>query len=181
MIAPSTPDIAIVGGGPSGLALAGMLERHGFSYVVYERSAKTTPPAGGCLDLHKGSGQRAMREAGCFDEMRKLGRLGAATVAQVWDYQGNKSFSWGEDRDAPELDRGDIRKALLTSVSEENVRWETPVKKTERKDGNIVLTLEDGSTVGGFKLVVGADGTWSKVRHLVSHTVPWLNTVLMNR
>jgi 2-polyprenyl-6-methoxyphenol hydroxylase-like FAD-dependent oxidoreductase len=172
MIAPSTPDIAIVGGGPSGLALAGMLERHGFSYIVYERSAKTTPPAGGCLDLHKGSGQRAMREAGCFDEMRKLGRLGAATVAQVWDYQGNKSFSWGEDRDAPELDRGDIRKALLTSVSEENVRWETPVKKTERKDGNIVLILEDGSTVGGFKLVVGADGTWSKVRHLVSHTVP---------
>jgi 2-polyprenyl-6-methoxyphenol hydroxylase-like FAD-dependent oxidoreductase len=50
-------DIAIVGGGPSGLALAGMLERAGFSYVVYERSAHDVPPRGGCLDLHPGSGQ----------------------------------------------------------------------------------------------------------------------------
>lgn len=42
-------DIAIVGGGPAGLALAGTLERAGISFVVYERSALDTPPRGGCL------------------------------------------------------------------------------------------------------------------------------------
>lgn len=93
------PSIAIVGGGPSGLALAGMLERAGFDFVVYEREARDTPPRGGCLDLHIGSGQRAMKAAGCFEEMRKYGRLGDATVAQVYDHKGNKVFSWGEGRE----------------------------------------------------------------------------------
>ncbi len=56
-------DIASLVEAPPALALAGMLERLGLDYVVYERTAKEIPPDGGCLDLHKGSGQRAMKEA----------------------------------------------------------------------------------------------------------------------
>lgn len=163
-----TADIAIVGGGPAGLALAAILEKAGLNYVVFERHPKDEPPAGGCLDLHRGSGQRAMKEAGCFDEMRKRGRLGEATVAKVYDPQMNLAFSWGEGRDAPELDRFDIRLSLLTVVPDEKVRWNARVRQAQRDaDGQIVLTFDDDTTASGFKLVVGADGSWSKLRHLV--------------
>ena len=167
-----SPSIAIVGGGPSGLALAGMLERAGLDFMVYEREARDTPPRGGCLDLHIGSGQRAMKEAGCFEEMRKYGRLGATTVAQVWDHKGNKVFSWGEGRDAPEVDRYNIKKALLTTIPDEKVVWRAGVTEATRDEkGQVVLHLANGTTATGFKVVVGADGMWSKIRHLVCYLV----------
>ena len=163
-------DIAIVGGGPAGLALAGMLERAGLDYIVYERSARDTPPRGGCLDLHAGSGQLAMREAGCFEEFRKYARAGDATIHCFWDHKGNKAISFGQGRDSPELDRHQIKKTLLTAIPAEKIVWETRVASSERdKKGNVILSFADGTTVTGFKLVVGADGTWSKVRHLVCY------------
>ncbi|KAK5659818.1 hypothetical protein OQA88_1030 [Cercophora sp. LCS_1] len=167
--------IAIVGAGPSGLALAAILEKQGgFDYVVYESSAEDMPPRGGCLDLHPGSGQRAMREAGVFDEFKKYGRLGDATIHRLFGHKGNLIFEFGEGRDAPEIDRWAIRKVLLTGIDKERVHWRKAVQKTERdpSTGEIVLTLADGSTASGFKLVVGADGTWSKVRHLVTDALP---------
>ena len=164
----SSPDIAIVGGGPCGLALAGILERAGFDYIVYERGSQDEVPRGGCLDLHTGSGQRACREAGCFDEMRKYGRLGDATEAWVWDHNGNRIDSWGKDRDAPELDRHQIKLALLTTIPPEKILWNKEVAKSTRDEkGRVTLHFAEGSTATGFKLVVGADGVRSKIRHLV--------------
>lgn len=161
--------IAIVGGGPSGLALAALLEKKGgFDYVVYESSAEHVPPRGGCLDLHPGSGQRAMREAGVFDEFKKYARYGDATIHRLFDHKGNSLFEFGEGRDAPEIDRWAIRKVLLSGIPKGKIHWRKPVQKAERDEsGQIVLTFTDGSTASGFKLVVGADGTFSKIRHLV--------------
>jgi len=161
--------IAIVGGGPAGLALAAILEKMGgFNYILFESSAEEVPPRGGCLDLHPGSGQRALREAGVFDEFKKYGRYGDATIHRLVDHKGNRLFDFGEGRDAPEVDRWALRKVLLTGIPKEKVVWRQAVTKTARDaSGAIVLTLADGTTVAGFKLVVGADGTWSKVRHLV--------------
>lgn len=161
-------DIAIVGGGPSGLALAGMLERAGLDYVVYERSAKDTPPRGGCLDLHIKTGQRAMREAGCFDAFRHHGRLGEATIHSVFDHDGNKVSSWGEGRDAPEIDRTLIKECLLSTFPEHKIQWKKGISSARRDENQkIILEFEDGTTATDFKLVVGADGVWSKIRPLV--------------
>ncbi|KAK4207426.1 hypothetical protein QBC37DRAFT_455688 [Rhypophila decipiens] len=174
----STKKIAIVGAGPSGLALAAMLEKnHGgkdIDYVMYESSAEDVPPRGGCLDLHPGSGQRAMREAGVFDEFKKYARYGDATIHRLFDHKGNHLFDFGEGRDAPEIDRWAIRKTFLTAIPSHKIHWRKAVAKTERDEatGRIVLTFADGSTASGFDLVVGADGTWSKVRHLVTNAKP---------
>jgi 2-polyprenyl-6-methoxyphenol hydroxylase-like FAD-dependent oxidoreductase len=163
-----TPDIAIVGGGPSGLALAGILERAGFKYIIYERSAHDVPPRGGCLDLHVESGQLAMKEAGCYEKFREFGRGGEASIHALWDHMGNKVWAYGEDVDSPELDREQIKQALLTTIPKENIQWRKGVTSTERNEkGDVVLSFQDGSTATGFKLVIGADGAFSKVRHLV--------------
>ena len=162
------PEIAIVGAGPAGLVLAGILEENGFDYVVYERSPRSTPPRGGCLDLHRGSGQRALKEAGCHELFKKYARGGYATTAWMWDHKGNRVVSFGEDRDSPEIDRHQLRHVLMSSIPRHKVKWSTGVSSADRSaEGEVVLTLNDGSTESGFKLVVGAEGVWSKVRHLV--------------
>lgn len=167
------PVIAIVGGGPSGLALAAILERKGMDYIVYERSQRDVPPRGGCLDLHPGSGQRAMREAGVFEEFQKHSRTGDATIHLLYNHYGEKVFEFGKGRDAPEIDRWAIRKVLLTGIPEHKIVWSKSVEKAERdENGRVVLTFSDGSTATGFTLVVGADGTNSKIRHLVSLSSP---------
>lgn len=162
--------IAIVGAGPSSLALAAILEkRGGFDYVVYESSAEDVPPRGGCLDLHPGSGQRALREAGVFEEFKKYGRYGDATIHRLFKHNSENIFNFGEGRDAPEIDRWALRKVLLSGVPKDKIHWKKPVSKVDRdENGEIVLHFADGETATGFKLVVGADGTWSKCRHLVS-------------
>ncbi len=170
------PPIAIIGAGPSGLTLARLLERNSIDYVVYERDeSKSSPSQGGSLDLHPGTGQMALKEAGLFDEFQKYARY-EATAASVLDKTGKTLLKAGEGRDAPEIDRVQLRSILLDSVPSNKIMWGHGVKSTERSsDGEVIITFHDGTTATGFKLVVGADGGWSKVRHLVRiMACPWI-------
>jgi 2-polyprenyl-6-methoxyphenol hydroxylase-like FAD-dependent oxidoreductase len=163
------PEIAIIGGGPAGLALAAILEKSNIDYIVYERSSEQSQPRGGCLDLHVGIRQRAMYEAGVFDEFRMNSRDGDATIHLLYDHQGTKLLAFGEGRDAPEVDRWQLRNVLLTGIPKHKIIWSKSVASSQRNEQvQIVLTFADGTRASGFKLVVGADGTDSKVRHLVS-------------
>ncbi|KAJ5201037.1 hypothetical protein N7449_005840 [Penicillium cf. viridicatum] len=167
------PEIAIVGGGPSGLALAGILEQYNIDYILYERSREDVSPRGGCLDIHRSSGQVVLKEAGCFEEFKKYARGGYATIHWLWDYKGNKLFPFGEGRDSPEIDRAQLQRALLTSVPKHKIRWSAGIESSTRNaNGEIHLAFNDGTTSSGFKLVVGADGMRSKIRHLVTPAEP---------
>jgi 2-polyprenyl-6-methoxyphenol hydroxylase-like FAD-dependent oxidoreductase len=164
------PSIAIIGGGPSGLSLAALLEAYGVKdYVVYERSDRETKPRGACLDLHPGSGQKVFKEIGAFDELRKVGRWGEETIHYICNTKLDRLFEFGEGRDAPEVDRYDIRRILLGVIPDEKVRWRCGVESSKRdENGQIVLKLTNGRSVSGFKLIIGADGAYSQIRHLVS-------------
>jgi len=164
------PSIAIIGGGPAGLALAGLLETKGIKdYVVYERSAVDTPPRGSSLDLHPGSSQRVIKEIGAFDLLKKYGRWGGSTLHILVKKNLERAFEFGEGRDAPEVDRYNIKRILLSAIPPEKIHWKMDVVGSKRDaDGKIVIQLGDGAEVSGFKLVVGADGSLSKIRHLVS-------------
>jgi 2-polyprenyl-6-methoxyphenol hydroxylase-like FAD-dependent oxidoreductase len=65
----------IVGAGMGGLALARVLPVNGIDAVVYEREpSRDTHGQGGMLDLHSGTGQWAMREAGLVDQFHAIAR-----------------------------------------------------------------------------------------------------------
>ena len=90
-------------------------------------------------------------------------------MAQVADKTGKLLVKFGEGRDAPKIDRVQLRKLLLDSIPRHKIQWNKAVKQVERDaKGDVVVHFADGTNVTGFRLVVGADGAWSKVRHLVS-------------
>lgn len=174
--------IAIVGGGPCGLTFARLLETAGIDYIVFERDASPENALqfqGGTLDLHGDTGQEALRRAGLIEEFEKLARRDATTVI-VQDFRGNFRKRFGEGRDAPEIDRLQLRQLLLNSLPAHRIRWASALQGIERTSkighghgADCTLKFADGSTESGFRLVVGADGAWSRVRPLVcSHPSP---------
>ncbi|RFU78334.1 hypothetical protein TARUN_3856 [Trichoderma arundinaceum] len=167
------PNIAIIGGGPCGLTLARLLECKGIEYVVYERDeSDVSNRRGGSLDIHPRTGQLALQEAGLFDEFKKHARY-EDTVFAVANQQGERVFQHGQGRDAPEIDRIWLRQILLDSIPKENVRWSHVLQNvTPGPNGHHVLHFTNGSSVSGFKLVIGADGAWSKVRPAITPAKP---------
>lgn len=75
----------------------------------------------------------------------------------------------GEETNRPEIDRRDLRMLLLNSFPEHKIRWGTRVDRVQKQDdGKMVVYFADDTSEIGFRLVVGADGAWSKARSLVS-------------
>ncbi|KAL6856800.1 FAD/NAD(P)-binding domain-containing protein [Trichoderma novae-zelandiae] len=168
-----TPSIAIIGAGPCGLTLARLLECKGIDYVVYERDeSDVSNRKGGSLDIHAETGQLALKEAGLFDEFKKHARYDD-TVFTLANQQGERVFQAGQGRDAPEIDRVMLRHILLESIPKDKIRWNHALKSTTLdEDGHRILQFLDGTSASGFKLVVGADGAWSKVRPSVTQAKP---------
>ncbi|KAI0407150.1 monooxygenase [Xylaria palmicola] len=185
LISPHTPmsrsrpaPIAIVGGGPCGLTLARLLELAGIDYVVFERDASAAPNRdhqGGSLDLHPGTGLAALQAAGLMDEFEKFARR-EADVFTVQDCEGRSRYTTENEGSRPEIDRHQLRDILLASVPASRIRWGKMLKTVENGGApgtaDWVLRFADGSSESGFRLVVGADGAWSKVRPLVMTAKP---------
>lgn len=175
------PSIAIVGAGPSGLLFARLLEVNGFkNYVVYERDESSTPgiwQQGGSLDLHGPSGQQALKEAGLFDEFNEVYARWNASQIKIVRSSGEIAVCFGEGRNAPEIDRLQLRQLLLGSIPAQKIKWNHNVSCVERDENSYndmnkyVIRFTNGSSATGFKLIVGADGGWSRVRPLVSQTI----------
>lgn len=166
------PDIAIIGAGPCGLTFARLLELNNINYIIFERDASSTPTPqhqGGTLDLHPKTGQLALKRAGLFEEYSKIARWNAGTGV-VMDPAGKTYVNFDKGAEGPEIDRVQLRRLLLDSVPEEKIRWDHAVKAVEKVESGAgwVIRFADGSTAAGFKLIVGADGAWSKIRPLVS-------------
>ncbi|KAL5357673.1 hypothetical protein BJX96DRAFT_182140 [Aspergillus floccosus] len=178
-----TLEKSIIGGGPCGLTFARFLELASLDYVVFERdpSPEYTPRfQGGTLDLTAEGGQAALRRAGLTTEFEKLARRNA-TILTIQDAHGNNRITvGGADNDRPEIDRRQLRRLLLDSVPPHRIRWGKALQRAElepsRKDTataqDWVLQFADGTSESGFRLIVGADGAWSKLRPLITLATP---------
>ncbi|HVI54522.1 MAG TPA: NAD(P)/FAD-dependent oxidoreductase [Luteibacter sp.] len=168
------PRIAIVGAGPGGLTLARILHVHGIRATVYERERHALErPQGGTLDLHAESGQYALAQARLGEAFRRIARY-EDQGTRVLDRDGRVLFEDADptDGDRPEVDRTALRDMLLGSLPADAVRWGHAVESASpRDDLTWDLHFDDGS-VANHDLVVGADGTWSRVRPLLSSYRP---------
>ncbi|WP_202702787.1 NAD(P)/FAD-dependent oxidoreductase [Flavobacterium sp. UGB4466] len=173
--------VAIIGAGPVGLTMAKLLQQNGVDVTVYERDLNAqTRISGGTLDLHKGSGQEALKQAGLLegylDKALPMGR----TVA---DPRGNVLFSktiTEEERyDNPEINRNDLRLLLLNSLKIDTVVWDSKFTNLKADSGKWFLEFENGTNaIADF--VIGANGGMSKARKFITPaTIEYTGTLMI--
>ncbi|MFI6316977.1 FAD-dependent oxidoreductase [Nonomuraea sp. NPDC050556] len=159
----TSPNIAIVGAGIGGLACARTLQQHGRSVTVFEREASPRSRwQGGMLDLHVDTGQAALRAANLFEEFSAVARPEGQEMRGLDPYTGaliHHELPVEGAGNAPEIDRGQLRDLFLDALAPDTIRWGHPVTSAD------ALT-ED------FDLVIGADGTWSRIRPALSTATP---------
>jgi len=165
--------IAIIGAGPAGCTLAKLLIQANINVTIFE--GETSPDVrsqGGTLDLHPNSGLAALREAGLYDEFLKHARFdgGALKVTdkRLKEYISIPGTKEGSSHARPEIDRESLRKLLYESLPADTIRWGFRLKSVS---DDLTLHFEQ-CNLGGFDLIVGADGAWSRVRPLLTDMQP---------
>ena len=180
------PSIAIIGAGPAGLSLANLLAASvptaHVTIFEHSASAKARHKQGGTLDLHGDAGLLALTRMGLRSEVRPYLRYDGEALI-IADLNGCELISLAsqapppDDQDdeksrhiRPEIDRERLVDILLHGLGEEKVQWGKHLKTIDTSTN--ILHFQDGSTAGPFDLVAGADGAWSKVRHVLTPVMP---------
>ncbi|MDO5858367.1 tetracycline-inactivating monooxygenase Tet(X) [Myroides odoratimimus] len=163
--------IAIIGGGPVGLTMARLLQQNDIDVTVYERDKdRDARIFGGTLDLHKGSGQEAMKKAGLLQTYYDLALPMGVNIA---DEKGNilsvQNVKPENRFDNPEINRNDLRIILLNSLKNDTVIWDRKLVMLKPEKEKWVLTFEDKPNETA-DLVILANGGMSKVRKYVTDT-----------
>lgn len=166
-------EIAIVGGGIGGLALAAVLERRGLSYQVYEQ-APALGEVGAGIQLAPNA-SRLLHRLGLAERLRDHAVRTQAMELRRWrDDEALRRIPLGAEAEhtfgAPyyTVHRADLHAALSELIPPERVRLGRRLAALRERADHVTLTFTDGSGVRAAA-VVGADGIRSTVReHLVA-------------
>jgi 2-polyprenyl-6-methoxyphenol hydroxylase-like FAD-dependent oxidoreductase len=169
------PRIVIIGAGLGGLVLARILQIHSIPSTVYELDvAPDARKQGGSLDMHEESGQFALRTAGLYEEFRRRTHTQGEAI-RVLDKNGTVFINYAPENGEggrPEIDRSALRNLLIASLDPGTIVWGHKVTAVRPLgEGRHELTFAAGNKTM-VDMLVGADGTWSKVRPLVSDAKP---------
>jgi len=169
------PTIAIAGAGPSGLVLARVLQLHGIAATVYELDTGAhARHQGGLLDMHEESGQLALQHAGLHEEFLRHTQPGAETT-RVLDKTGKvlvHEEPEGGSHGRPEILRTELRDLLADSLAPGTIAWGHKITAARTLGGGRHELVFGDGTSAAADLLVGADGTWSRVRPLLSAATP---------
>jgi len=163
--------VAIIGAGPVGLTIARLLQQKGITVTVYERDIDPqTRIWGGTLDLHKNSGQQALKKAGLLESYYTTALpMGIIFANEQGKVLSTKKPTPENRYDNPEINRNDLRKILLGSLTNDTVIWNSKCTGLEAHDGQWLLHFENRPDAVA-DLVIGANGGMSKIRNYVTDT-----------
>ncbi len=163
--------VAIIGAGPVGLTMAKLLQQKGTNVTVYERDKNAQIRIwGGTLDLHKSSGQRVMQKAGLLESYYATAiPMGIIFTDEQGDVLFTKKTTPENQYDNPEINRNDLRKMLLDSLTNDTVIWNRKLTAFEEYDGKWLLQFENKPDAIADVVIV-ANGGMSKLRNYVTDT-----------
>lgn len=179
--------VAIIGGGPSGLTLARLLQLKNVNVKVYERDLnKNARVQGSPLDLHDGSGLAAIHKADLFTAFKNNFLPGADKTlilnekAEVFfsDHETNLDEDFGNEYFRPEIDRGALRKILLESLQPETVIWNSHFVEMEAQNEGWLLHFKDGTSAYA-DIVIASDGANSKIRPYITDIKAFYTGIVM--
>src|SRR5262245_34020047 len=163
-------DVAIIGAGIGGLALAGLLSRRGAKVHLYEQ-ARRFQRIGAGIQISPNA-MRVLAALGLEPHLRRIAFAPRSWSNRVWntgEHLGELNFGDAETRyGAPYLllHRGDLHAALLSAVPAASVSFDKRLIGIERSGRGVTLRFADGSGANA-DAVVGADGVHSKVREFL--------------
>jgi 2-polyprenyl-6-methoxyphenol hydroxylase-like FAD-dependent oxidoreductase len=167
---PSTPNIAIIGGGLAGLALALSLHQVGIASTVFEARAEPLN-IGGAVMLSPNA-LRILDKLGIYDTVRREGYEFKNLTWQTIEGSVRERQEFGDREkygyDALRVHRYVLINALVDSMKAKGLEvafGKKFVGATEHQDG-VDVEFEDG-TNGVCSLLIGADGIHSTVRRLL--------------
>jgi flavin-dependent dehydrogenase len=163
-------DVAVVGGGPAGLAAAIACAQRGARVCVFEKGAAPLdkacgegllPPAVSALDLLGVLPLLAPADRARFDRLRYVQEDGSTAEARL------PSAGLG-------VRRLDLSNALDRRAEELGVdrRWHRGVRAVRREKDRAIVELDDGDGEVETELIVAADGLASPLRHQAGLDMP---------
>jgi 6-hydroxynicotinate 3-monooxygenase len=162
--------IAIIGGGVGGTALAGLLQRGGYTCAIYEQAPELRGVGAGIN--FAANATRAFRALGLMEVALKAGLQPAMKTNRTWD--SDETFysvdipGLAEKYGAPFIafHRGRLHDLLASSLRPETFKLGKRFKSLARKNGAIEIVFEDGTKIEA-DAVIGADGLQSRVRAVI--------------
>lgn len=160
-----TVDVAIVGGGPTGAALAALLARHGRSVVLLERSPTFHWRA--CGVFSSPASMDALRRIGLSEGvLRRLAR--PVPAMRVETHAGTRfRLTYGDDGSlgAPPVgfDRSTLDPVLLALASEAGAEVRLGAAVTAFDGGRLAIREGTDETHVEARVIVGADGIRSTI------------------
>lgn len=164
----SKPEIAIVGAGMGGMAVAATLLRAGFGVQVYEQASRFARVGAGIQMMP--NSMKVLRRIGVEEQLR-------ASAFAPYSHL-NRSGDSGElmrELPMPEslygapylcMHRGDLHQALVAAVPPERVHLSKKLAGLDQLGDTVKLRFADGSSARA-DAVIGADGVHSLVREVL--------------
>jgi tetracycline resistance monooxygenase len=161
--------VVIIGAGPVGLTVAKLLQQNNIDITVYERD--TDPQAriwGGTLDLHKNSGQEAMKKAGLLQTYYDLALpMGINFADKKGNILSTRKPTPENQFDNPEINRNALRKMLLDSLKSDTVIWDRKLTGLEEQNEKWILDFGNKPSATADFVII-ANGGMSKARNFVT-------------